>query len=326
MWLALESTCDELALAYGDGENLLYETIYSQAQEHTNYGGVFPELASRLHQERIDISMQQLMLTPQWQPDALTHLYVASGPGLLGSLLVGCHYMAGYALGRQLPLFGIDHIEAHLFSPCIEQNVSFPFLGLVLSGGHTLLVRVDAPWQRHIIGKTRDDALGEMFDKIGGMLGYQYPAGADIEQAAQQARRQHHFSLPAPGAHLGCDFSYSGLKSAVRRIVTATTLSQEQRCDLCALIQQKVQQDLEKKVTKALELHPDITCLVVGGGVAANRSILDHLHKTIARPVYGAQKRYCGDNAAMIGLLGNYLTCHSPDKLRPWHPYCKFQY
>jgi N6-L-threonylcarbamoyladenine synthase len=309
--LAIESSCDETSAAVvQDGTTLLSNIIASQEAAHAPFGGVVPEIASRKHLEVITPVIEQALARASLSLDAVEGIAVTQGPGLAGSLLVGISAAKAIAYARGLPLVGIHHIEGHLFAVFLEKRVAFPFIALVVSGGHTHLYLVDGFGRYRVLGQTRDDAAGEAFDKVAKILGLPYPGGAVIDRLASKGDHTA-VALPRPLLRDGsCNFSFSGLKTAVLQFVRKNPVPLEGGAlhDLCASFQAAVVDVLVEKAKSAL-LETGITRLVVAGGVACNSAVRAGMSKlcgeigvelSIPSPIL------CTDNAAMIAVPAEF--------------------
>ena len=293
--LGIESSCDETALALVEDGRLLDSVLASQADVHALFGGVVPELASREHYRYIGPLFDELMHRCQRQPADIDLVSVARGPGLLGSLLVGVAFAKGLALGLGARFLGLNHLHAHLLAVGLEQKLTFPCLGLLVSGGHTHIYRIDAPESLELLGHTLDDAAGEACDKFAKMLGLPYPGGVLLDRLAQRGTADAHL-FPRPYTHVdNLDFSFSGLKTAAltylnehpvlveegRRVREAGTDSASPAlCDVCASYMLAVAETLSLKMEKAFhrERQKGITGIVVAGGVAANTQVRAAMH------------------------------------------------
>lgn len=319
--LAIETSCDETAAAVvRDGRSILSSVVSSQVAIHAEYGGVVPEIASRKHLEMITPVIRQALEEAQVSLEQIEGIAVTRGPGLLGALLVGVSTAKAIALARSIPLVGVHHIEGHLLAGFLEQPVQFPFLGLVVSGGHTHLYRVDGIGQYRTLGRTIDDAVGEAFDKSATLLGLGYPGGALIDKLAQSGNPTA-VKLPRPLLHDGSlNFSFSGLKTAVlTHLKKQPALPQGQELnDLCASFQAAVCEVLVKKTVAALQ-QEGLTRLVVGGGVACNsglRASLQQACDKLGVSLHLAPPKLCGDNAAMLAVAADaYLGNGQQDDL-----------
>ncbi|TVR32163.1 MAG: tRNA (adenosine(37)-N6)-threonylcarbamoyltransferase complex transferase subunit TsaD [Balneolaceae bacterium] len=304
--LGIESSCDETAAAvYVDGE-ILSNVIASQSI-HEQFGGVVPELASRAHHKTIWKTVSQAFEEAGVKPEDLDAIAVAQGPGLLGSLLVGLSFAKGLALSYDKPLIGINHIDAHLYANFIEHDEIYPFLGLIVSGGHTRLVYVDEPFNHEILGDTRDDAAGEAFDKIGKLLGLPYPAGPVMDKMSQSGNPEFH-KFPRSMVNKGLDFSFSGLKTSALYYSQkkGEAFVQENLNDICASVSAAITDVLTIKLEKALKKRP-VKHIMLAGGVSANSMLREKVSKLAEKKglnVMIPSIEYCTDNAAMIAITG----------------------
>lgn len=308
--LAIETSCDDTSVAVLEGTAVLSNVVYSQAI-HDKFGGVVPELASREHDLKISLCVQEALEQSATKPKNIRAIAVTQGPGLMGSLLVGLTFAKGLALQWNKPLLGIDHMDAHIYANFIEHpDIEYPFLGLVVSGGHTRLIKVKAPFEEEILGQTRDDAAGEAFDKSGKLLGLPYPAGPHMDRLAQQGNSKF-LELPIGLKNEGLDFSYSGLKTAVLYALEEAkekggeTVIEKHLADYCASISHAITEALVIKTKRALKQHSDIKSLLLAGGVSANsmlRKKMQLLSEQKQLPLYYPKPAYCTDNAAMIGI------------------------
>ncbi|HEX4044326.1 MAG TPA: tRNA (adenosine(37)-N6)-threonylcarbamoyltransferase complex transferase subunit TsaD [Gammaproteobacteria bacterium] len=307
--LGIETSCDETGIAiYDDQQGLLAHTLYSQTDIHAAFGGVVPELASRDHSRKLipllETTLQQAGLTLQ-QLDGIAY---TKGPGLIGALLVGAMFGRALGMALDIPTIGVHHLEGHLLAPFLEPNPpSFPFLALLVSGGHTELVTVESLGRYQIIGDTLDDAVGEAFDKTGKLLGLGYPAGAALAKLAEQGNPQR-FHFPRPMIDRpGLDFSFSGLKTFALNTVQQHGLEDEQtRADIARAFQDAVVETLVIKCRRALQTT-QLPCLVVAGGVGANLALrhgLQTLCKKQEVALYFPRLEFCTDNGAMIAYAG----------------------
>lgn len=309
MILAIESSCDETAAAVYDGARIRSNVVATQAI-HAQFGGVVPELASRAHDVAIWPTVAQALKEAGISIEAITAVAVTQGPGLVGALLVGAGFAKGLALSRQIPLIGVNHLEAHTYAAFIEHHPAFPFLTLVVSGGHTRLEYVHDWFDHELLGQTRDDAAGEAFDKIGKMLGLAYPAGREMDTLARSGNPQYH-RFPMALLDQSYEFSFSGLKtSALYHLQEldkqGIQMDAERLSDLCASVTESITEVLRLKTELALR-NTGARDLVVAGGVSANSflrvkmaALCDALgvHLHIPSPIY------CTDNAAMIAITG----------------------
>jgi N6-L-threonylcarbamoyladenine synthase len=308
--LGIESSCDETAAAVlADGERLLADVVNSQIEVHSPYGGVVPELASRKHLENIYPVVSEALRRAGAGLDDLDGLAVTQGPGLIGSLLVGFSFAKALALARKIPCAGVDHMAGHLLSVFLgESRPEFPYVALIASGGHSSIFRVEDPFTFRLLGRTRDDAAGEAFDKVAKLLRLPYPGGPEIGRRAEGGDPR---AIDFPRAWLepgSLDFSFSGLKTAVATLVQ----QREQRGqplpvdDLCASFQEAVIEILAEKTLRAAAAS-GCSRVVLAGGVAANRRLREYL--AARGPQEGCQVflppvEFCTDNGAMIALAG----------------------
>ena len=306
--LAIETSCDETSAAVvEDGTTILSNIIASQIDLHAQYGGVFPEVASRRHIEVIQPVVAQALEEAHMGLDDLDCIAVTQGPGLVGSLLVGMNMAKGLALGRNKPLLGINHIEGHIYSLWLteaEPEIEFPILTLVVSGGHTeLYLMVDHGRYKHL-GGTLDDAAGEAFDKVGRLLGLPFPGGPAIDKAARSGNAQA-FAFPRAVMDDGFNFSFSGLKTAVMRQTQKYLPGRLPVNDLAASFQAAVVDALVTKTERAATAY-GVTAVHLAGGVSANSSLRETMKSTLAIPVRYPPPILCTDNAAMIGAAAHW--------------------
>ena len=310
--LGIESSCDEMAAAVLRGRTVLASIVHGQADVHAPYGGVVPELASRDHARWISQVVEAALREAGVAPCDLDGVAVTAGPGLVGSLLVGLCFAKAFAARFELPLVGVHHVAGHLASAEIaDPELAPPYLGLVVSGGHTALYRIEAEGPPVLLGETRDDAVGEAFDKVGKLLGLPYPGGPALARLAETGDETA-VDLPRPMlAGPGLDFSYSGLKTAVaieveRREARADALSARDRADVAASFQAAATDALVAKARRALA-QEGLGRLAVVGGVAANQRLRDQLAAAGRRDgfrVVFPPLALCTDNAAMIAAAG----------------------
>lgn len=310
--LAIETSCDETAAAViENGTKILSNVVASQEKLHAQYGGVFPEVASRRHIEVIDTVVSEAISKAYLGFDDLDCIAVTQGPGLVGSLLVGVNMAKGLALGRNKPLLGINHIEGHVYSLWLTEaaaEITFPLLTLVVSGGHTELYLMRDHGQYEHLGGTLDDAAGEAFDKVGRLLGLPYPGGPAIDKAAREGNPFSH-QFPRAVMDEGYDFSFSGLKTAVLRATQRYRASEQMPVpDLAASFQAAVVDALVSKTARAAEEH-HVTAVHIAGGVSANSALRAEMTKQLAKrhiPVRIPPLALCTDNAAMIGAAAHW--------------------
>jgi tRNA N6-adenosine threonylcarbamoyltransferase len=308
--LCLESSCDETAAAVvRDGRSVLSSVVASQVDIHARYGGVVPELASRSHLEAVVPVVETALERAGVTLAAIEGLAVTRGPGLIGALLVGLSAAKAIAFARDLPLVGVHHIEGHILAIQLEQPVTYPYLALAVSGGHTHLYRVDGIGQYRTLGRTIDDAAGEAFDKVGKLMGLGYPGGARIDALAAQGNPTAvHF--PRPLLHKGgFDFSFSGIKTAVLHYLQQQPpLDEATRADIAASFQAAMVEVLTRKTFAAAEAA-GLERIVVAGGVACNRGLRLAMQEAAVahgRSVTFPSPTLCADNAAMLGVGGNH--------------------
>jgi len=308
--LGIESSCDDCAAAVVvDGREILSHAVHSQTLIHRPYGGVVPELASRDHLDKIVPVLRKAMQDARSSWEDLEGVAATCGPGLIGSLLVGLSAAKAISLALDIPFCGVNHLEGHLFAIFLEQRApEFPFLGLIVSGGHTSLYHVEGFEQRTLLGQTRDDAAGEAFDKVAKLLGLGYPGGALIDRTARQGNPKA-FSFPRPlAAPDTLDFSFSGLKTSVRGFLhqRGEAFAREHLADVAASFQEAVVDSLLLKLTRAVQ-HTQTRRVVVCGGVACNsrlRERLEQMTQEAALEVFVPSPALCTDNAAMIAAAG----------------------
>ncbi len=319
--LGIETSCDESAVAVWDGGVRACRT-HSQIAMHAVFGGVVPELASREHLRALPGLVDATLTDAGLSPAAIDLVAVTRGPGLLGALLVGVAYAKALALAINRPILGIDHLQAHLMAAFLEREPVFPAVGLLVSGGHTALYRIEDVDRWEILGRTLDDAAGEALDKVAKLLNLPYPGGAYVEVLAQRGKKGRPF-LPRPfldNDH--CDFSFSGLKTAAALWIQEQGIQPlgygkfipevvpDVVCQLCAEVNQAVVDTLLEKTRRALRRTPQAQALVLAGGVAANtalRTACAALAKEQGLSFFAPELAYCGDNGAMVAHLGALL-------------------
>lgn len=313
--LAIESSCDETAAAVvRDGCEILSSVVSSQIAIHAEYGGVVPEIASRKHLESISVVIEQALQEAGTTLSKIEGIVVTRGPGLSGALLVGFTVAKTLAYAAGLPFVGVHHIEGHLFAAFLEKQLEFPFLGLIVSGGHTHLYYVEGFGRYTTLGRTVDDASGEAFDKSAKIMGLPYPGGIKIDAMAQMGNSKA-IKFPRPLLHDGTlNFSFSGLKTAVMQYVVknSVTIPSDAANDICASFQQAVCDVLVGKTAAALE-QTGAKRLVVAGGVACNsglRNAMQILAKKSGIDLHIPHPSLCGDNAAMLAVVGDYYLSH----------------
>lgn len=294
--LGIETSCDETAAAVVGGQGVLSDVVYTQAV-HARYGGVVPELASRAHVEKLPAIVRAALA--EAEVDRVDAVAATAGPGLIGAVLVGLTFAQGLAAAWGVPFIGVNHLEGHLLSPLLEDPApDFPFLGLVVSGGHTTLYLVRALGQVQTLGETVDDAAGEAFDKTARLLGLGYPGGPAVDRLAQ-AGDASVVSLPRPNPG-GLNWSFSGLKTAVRQVVQRADRADD--AHICAAFQAAVVDCLLDRVRRAAE-RTGVRRLAVAGGVAANSELRRRAAET-GLEVFLPPRHRCTDNGAMIAHAG----------------------
>ena len=310
--LGIETSCDETGVAvYDSDRGLLAHALHSQVKLHDPYGGVVPELASRDHIRRLLPLLREVLDEAGIRVKDLDGIAFTQGPGLAGALLVGAAVASSLARGLGIASIGVHHLEGHLLSPLLEEDApAFPFVALLVSGGHTQLMRVSGVGEYEMLGETLDDAAGEAFDKTAKLLGLGYPGGPALAKLAERGRADR-FELPRPmldslERHGDLDFSFSGLKTAVVTLVRQRTLDEQTRADLAASFQEAVADVLVAK-SRAAIARTGLDHLIVAGGVGANlrlRALLDSAAAREKFRVFYPAMEFCTDNGAMIALAG----------------------
>jgi N6-L-threonylcarbamoyladenine synthase len=312
--LGLETSCDETAasvvrLTPDGAATVLSSVVHSQIDDHAAYGGVVPEIAARSHVEMIDGVVRRAMAEAGLGYDGLDGVAATAGPGLVGGVMVGLSFGKAVALARGLPLIAVNHLEGHAVSARLGEPVAYPFLLLLVSGGHCQLLEVRGVGDMTRLGTTIDDAAGEAFDKIAKALGLGYPGGPALEKLAETGDGAR-FDLPrALLGRKGCDFSFSGLKTAASRLAHGSETAQD-RADLADAVQTAIARQLSDRSDRAMKAYAERhghRLFVVAGGVAANRTIRATLEVTAAKNGFAflaPPMAYCTDNAAMIALAG----------------------
>ncbi len=310
--LGIETSCDETGIAlYHTERGLLAHTLYSQTEMHSEYGGVVPELASRDHIRRVLPLVSQILATTKLGLQDISAIAYTQGPGLAGALLVGASVAAALGFALKIPVLGIHHLEGHLLSPLLSTPApAFPFVALLVSGGHTQLMEVTGVGQYKLLGETVDDAAGEAFDKTAKLLGLGYPGGPALSKLADEfsrAGKLGNFKLPRPMLHSGnLNFSFSGLKTAVLTLVNKHGITQQTRGEIAVAFQQAMVEVLTEKSLAALT-QTGLSQLVVAGGVGANRQLRANLSQRAERmgaAVFYPELEFCTDNGAMIAFAG----------------------
>lgn len=305
--LGIETSCDETGIAiYHSTKGLICHQLYSQVDMHNEYGGVVPELASRDHIRKLIPLIKQTLSQSQLDKSELQGIAYTAGPGLMGALLVGATTARSLAWAWQIPAIAVHHMEGHLLAPMLEPNPpKFPFVALLISGGDTLLVKVDDLGQYTQLGGTLDDAVGEAFDKIAKMLGLGYPGGAKLSQLAEQGNNR--FTFPKPMTDRpGLDFSFSGLKTFAINTFNSTKKTEQDKADIAYAFQEAVTETLSIKCQRAIQ-QTGLKTLVIAGGVSANKQIRSHLLEMTKKEkakFFCPRLEFCTDNGAMIAYAG----------------------
>ncbi|MDD9718133.1 tRNA (adenosine(37)-N6)-threonylcarbamoyltransferase complex transferase subunit TsaD [Dinoroseobacter sp. PD6] len=310
--LGIESSCDDTAAAVLRGPEVLSSVVYGQTALHAAFGGVVPELAARAHVEKLDIAVAAALSEAVLALDQIDVIAVTAGPGLIGGVLSGVMLAKGLSAASGVPLIGVNHLAGHALTPRFTDGLAFPYLMLLVSGGHCQFLRVEGPEAFHRLGGTIDDAPGEAFDKTAKLLGLPQPGGPAVELEAR-AGDPARFVFPRPLLdRAGCDMSFSGLKTALLRardglVSAGGGLTAQNRADLCAGFQAAICDVLVEKSRRALTQSEGVTGFAVAGGVAANEQVRSGLARLAAEldvPFVAPPLRYCTDNAAMIAWAG----------------------
>ena len=325
--LGIETSCDETAVAiYDSNDGIIGESIHSQMKMHAEYGGVVPELASRDHCLKIVDVLEDAL--GNHSIDSIDRIAYTSGPGLLGALLIGESFAQGLSTALNIPLISINHLEGHLMSPMMEfPEIKMPFICLLVSGGHSMIVDVIEKGNYKIIGQSQDDAVGEAFDKVAKLLDLPYPGGPHIEKLALEGD-PNSYDFPRPMIHSdNLDMSLSGLKTSVLYTVQKIkNLDHNKKVDIAASFQQAVTDLLVAKITRAIE-ETNRKEVIIAGGVAANKFIRSEFKKLeglLGIKVYYPDLKYCGDNASMIAFVGSMMNAekkgNNPSQVRARWP------
>ena len=302
--LGIESSCDETGVAiYDTDAGLLADKLYSQVAMHAEYGGVVPELASRDHIRKLLPLVRESVAEAGLSMSQIEGIAYTSGPGLIGALMVGASVGRTLAWGLGIPALAVHHMEGHLLAPMLEDDApEFPFVALLVSGGHTLLVEVRGFGEYIILGESLDDAVGEAFDKTAKMLGLSYPGGPELAKLAEQGRASD-IKFPRPMVNRpGLDFSFSGLKTAALQAWQKSVGTQEAKADIAYAFQEAVVETLAIKCERALA-QTGFNRLIIAGGVGANKRLRERLNELDANVFFPRQK-FCTDNGAMIAYAG----------------------
>ena len=306
--LGIETSCDETGIALYDTEQgLLAHELYSQINLHADYGGVVPELASRDHIRKILPLIEQTLTHAQLTKHDLDGIAYTAGPGLVGALMVGASVAQGLAMALSIPVLGVHHMEGHLLAPMLEDTIpDFPFVALLVSGGHTQLVRVAGLGEYELLGESVDDAAGEAFDKTAKLLGLPYPGGPHLAKLAQQGDASaYRFARPMCDRP-GLDFSFSGLKTQVLNTWQASAQTEQDKANIAAAFQAAAVDTLRIKCQRALQ-QTGLTRLVMAGGVSANQLLREKMQQLCAKHhwhVFYPCPEFCTDNGAMIAYVG----------------------
>ena len=298
--MGIESSCDETACAIvKGGREVIANVVASQIKIHEQYGGVIPEIAAREHLEAINVVIEETLKQAGVSGNEISAFASTIGPGLVGCLLVGMNAAKTLSLVYDKPFIGVNHLNAHLAANFIDTNLEPPFIALLVSGGHTQIIKVSSYSEMEIMGETIDDAVGEAYDKVARLIGLPYPGGPKLDKLAQEGN-PHAFKLPEAKVG-GYDFSFSGLKTAVLRLVKSFDGKEMPVKDICASFQECVSSTLFKKVRNAL-LETGYKQVVLAGGVAANSEIRKKIFnlKNEGFEVYAPIMKYCTDNASMV--------------------------
>lgn len=304
--LGIESSCDDTAAAVLTQEGIQSNIIASQVI-HETYGGVVPELASRAHHKTISMTVQQALERAGRTVSEMDAIAVTQGPGLMGSLLVGLSFAKGLALANGIPLIGVNHVDAHMYANFLTHQPVYPFVCLTVSGGHTRLVHVKGPFEQEVLGKTRDDAAGEAFDKIGKILGLPYPAGPEMDRLSQNGDPAFH-DYPRAMLSEGLEFSFSGLKTSVLYYVKerGEAFVEANLEDICASVSEAITSVLAVKLKRAVK-ETGVEVMMLAGGVSANsmlRNKVEKVSRDLGVQWFVPPLEYCTDNAAMIAITG----------------------
>ena len=306
--MAIESSCDETACAIvKNGREVISNVVASQIKTHARYGGVIPEIAAREHLEAINVVIDEAFKQANMKPENITAFAGTVGPGLVGCLLVGLNAAKTLALVHDKPFIGVNHLNAHLCANYIDTDLKPPFIALLVSGGHTQIIEVKSYSEQNILGETIDDAVGEAYDKVARLIGLPYPGGPMLDKLAKEGNPRA-FELPQAKVE-GYNFSFSGLKTAVLRLVKSFDGKELPVNDICASFQECVSSTLLKKVKKALA-ETGYKQVVIAGGVAANSEIRRKIFEleNEGYRVNAPQMKYCTDNAAMVASCAYFDT------------------
>jgi N6-L-threonylcarbamoyladenine synthase len=307
--LGIDTSCDDTSLAIIDDRRSIHaQVVSSQIDLHKVFGGVVPEIASRKHVELIDSLFNEVVRSGGIAPADLGLISVTNGPGLIGSVLVGLCFAKGLALALDKPFIGVNHVEAHAMSIFLEKKISFPFVALVVSGGHTIILLIEAPCVYRVLGTTRDDAAGEAFDKIAKYLNLGYPGGRIIEEYAEEGQKDY-VAFPRPMIDsMNYDFSFSGLKTAFINYTKKNEIDDSNLAHVLASFQEAAFDVLVSKTLAAAKEH-SVKRVAVGGGVASNgrlREVFTVRGNREGVEVLFSSPQFCTDNGAMVAALGHF--------------------
>jgi len=310
--LGIETSCDETGVAlYDSDKGLLADVLFSQVKMHAEYGGVVPELASRDHVRKLLPLIKDVMQRAHLTSEQIEAVAYTAGPGLIGALMVGASTGRALAMAWDVPAIGVHHMEGHLLAPMLENNPpAFPFVALLVSGGHTQLVKVTDIGEYHLLGESLDDAAGEAFDKAAKMLGLDYPGGPLVARLAELGDRTR-FRFPRPMTDRpGLDFSFSGLKTFTLNTIAKHTvdgiIEEQTKADIAAAFEEAVVETLAIKCRRALQ-QTGLKQLIIAGGVSANRRLRERLEEVVVKEkssLFYARPEFCTDNGAMIAYAG----------------------
>ena len=329
--LGVETSCDETGIAiYDSKKGLCANVLYSQVEAHAQYGGVVPELASRDHVRKLIPLYRQALKEAGCQPSDIDAIAYTQGPGLVGALLTGASFAKSLGFGLKIPTLGVNHLEAHLLAPMLEEDKpTFPFIALLVSGGHSQILQVSGLGQYQLLGETLDDAVGEAFDKTAKLMGFAYPGGPKLAKLAESGDPMA-YDFPKPMTNRpGLDMSYSGLKTQVLTTWESSNKSEQTKANIAASFQHAICQTLLIKCRRAIQ-QTGIRHIVVSGGVSANlqlRQSLQDLMQALSGRVYFPRPAFCTDNGAMVAYLGWRKFCEqgavdadNQIKVFPRHP------
>jgi N6-L-threonylcarbamoyladenine synthase len=306
--LGIETSCDETGVAiYDDQQGLLAHQLYSQVKLHADYGGVVPELASRDHVRKLVPLIKESLREANCSAKDIDGIAFTKGPGLVGALLVGSSVARSLAYAWNKPAVGVHHMEGHLLAPMLDEPApEFPFVALLVSGGHSMMVKVEGIGQYEVLGESVDDAAGEAFDKTAKLLGLDYPGGPLLAKLAEKGEAGH-YKFPRPMTlKPGLDFSFSGLKTFAANTIRASDGSEQTRANIAYAFQEAVVDTLAIKCKRALK-HTNLKRLVIAGGVSANKQLraeLAAMMKSLKGEVFYPRLEFCTDNGAMIAYAG----------------------